>query len=95
MHAVVKIGDSFIEISDGSEEYPASQAALHLYVPDVDAVYKKAIKAGGTGKMEPREQFYGDRESYVKDAFGNNWYISTHMKDVSEEELKTHAVSQN
>jgi PhnB protein len=88
MHSVVKIGDSFIEISDSTAEYPATQAALHLYVPDVDAVYKQAVEAGGTGKMEPRDQFYGDRESFVEDPFGNHWYISTHKKDVSEEEMK-------
>ena len=88
MHAVVKIGDSIIEVSDASPEFPAVQTAVHLYVPDVDAVYKKAIKAGGVSKTEPKDQFYGDRESYVKDPFGNNWYIATHVKDVSEEELK-------
>jgi len=89
MHALLKIGDSFIELSDASQEFPAIQTALHLYVPDVDAVYQKAIKAGGIGKIEPKEQFYGDRESHLTDPFGNHWYIATHVgDDVSEEELK-------
>jgi len=90
LHAVLKIGDSFIEVSDSTREMPAIPNALHLYVSDVDAVYKKAVKAGATSKMEPKDQFYGDRESYVKDPFGNSWYIATHVKDVSEQELRLH-----
>src|SRR4030095_5246034 len=90
LHAVVKIGDSFIEISDATPEMPPVQNAIHLYVSDVDTVYKKAVKAGGTSKMEPKEQFYGDRESYIKDPFGNSWYIATHLKDVSEQALRLH-----
>jgi len=95
MHAVVKIGDSFIELSDGSEQFPAMPTALHLYVPDVDAVYQKALNAGATSKTGPKDQFYGDRECYVKDPFGNNWFIATHQKDVSEEDLKEHVTTQD
>ena len=95
MHAVIKIEDTFIECSDGSAEFPPMPAALHFYVPDVDAVYEKAIKAGGIGKSEPKDQFYGDREAFVKDPCGNNWYLATHIKDITEEELKMHEPASN
>ena len=59
----------------------------YLYVPDTDAVYQKAVQAGGTSVMEPADQFYGDRNAGVKDPVGNVWWIATHIEDVSDEEL--------
>src|ERR1700754_1276981 len=53
MHAEFKIGDSRIMISDASEQHPPMQSMLHLYVPNVDAVYERALAAGGTSMMEP------------------------------------------
>jgi PhnB protein len=87
MHAQIKIGDSMIEMSEATAEMPAMPAMLHLYVNDADATYKRAIQAGATSLMEPIDQFYGDRESGVKDPCGNQWYIATHKEDVSPEEL--------
>lgn len=63
MHAEVRIGDSILMISDSSERAKATTATLHLYVPNVDAVYQKAVKAGAISEMEPMNQFYGDRSS--------------------------------
>ena len=92
MHAEYKIGDSIIMISDASERAKATSAMLHLYVPNVDAVYQKAIKAGGTSVMEPADMFYGDRSGGVKDPAGNQWHIGTHVEDVSPAELKKRAM---
>jgi uncharacterized glyoxalase superfamily protein PhnB len=58
-------------------------AMFYLYVPTVDAVYKQAVAAGATSFQEPADQFYGDRSAGVRDAFGNTWYIATHIKDVA------------
>jgi PhnB protein len=60
---------------EGVEEMPT---ALHLYVPDADAVYQRALEAGATSLEEPVDQFYGDREAGVKDPTGNVWWIATH-----------------
>lgn len=79
MHAEVRIGDSMIECGDGGQEYPPRPTALHMYVPDADAVYRKALAAGATSTHEPVDQPYGDHEAGVKDAFGNHWYIATHL----------------
>ena len=91
MHAEFKIGDSVVMISDASERAKATSTMLHLYVPNVDAVYEKAVKAGGTSVMEPSDQFYGDRSGGVKDPAGNQWHIGTHVEDVAPAELKKRA----
>ena len=88
MHATLKIGDSMVMISDASEYAKAMPAMLYLYVPDVDAAYQRAIKAGASSIMEPADQFYGDRSGGVKDAAGNSWFFGTHIEDVSPAELK-------
>jgi uncharacterized glyoxalase superfamily protein PhnB len=88
MHATVKIGDSLVMIADASEQVKAMPAMLYLYVPNVDASYQRALKAGGTSIMEPADQFYGDRSGGVMDAAGNSWFIGTHVEDVSPAELK-------
>jgi uncharacterized glyoxalase superfamily protein PhnB len=80
MHAEVQIGDSRIELADGSHQYPPVPAAIHLYVPDVDAVYKRAMEAGATSLHEPVDQEYGDREFGIRDPGGNNWYVATHQR---------------
>jgi hypothetical protein len=64
---------------------------LHLYVSDVDRVYRRALAAGGTATMEPADQFYGDRSGGVKDPCGNHWYIATHKEDVAPDELRRRA----
>ena len=88
MHATLKIGDSMVMISDASEQAKATPAMLYLYVPNVDAAYQLAIKAGATSIMEPADQFYGDRSGGVKDAAGNSWFLGTHIEDVAPAELK-------
>jgi uncharacterized glyoxalase superfamily protein PhnB len=87
MHAEVRIGDSLIMLSDATDQFPAMPATMVLYVEDCDAVYKRALAAGGTSEREPADQFYGDRSAGVHDAFGNHWWIHTHIEDVSEEEM--------
>jgi len=77
MHAELRIGDSILELSDGSEVMPARPIALHLYVPDADASYARAMAAGAKSLIAPTDMPYGDREADVTDPFGNNWYIGT------------------
>ncbi len=91
MHAELKIGDSVVMLSDASERAQPTSDMLHLYVPNVDAVYQKALKAGGKSLMEPADQFYGDRSGGVMDPAGNRWFIATHIEDVSPGELKKRA----
>lgn len=77
LHAEVTIGESKLMIG-GYENVEEIPTALHLYVPDADAVYQRALAAGATSLEEPVDQFYGDREAGVKDPTGNVWWIATH-----------------
>ncbi len=86
-HAAYRIGDSVVELADAGAEWPAMQCALQVYVPDVDAAYARALKAGATSLTAPTTQFYGDRTANVRDVCGNNWYIATQVEAVSKEEI--------
>jgi PhnB protein len=82
-HAEIKIGDSTVmmgEAGAGGKNFPGM---LHLYMEDVDAVYQRAIQAGAKSLREPADQPQGDRMGGVEDAFGNQWWIATHIADVS------------
>ncbi len=81
-HTTIKIGDSYMEMGEAQGPYQPMPTMFYLYVPDCDAVYRRALAAGATSISEPKDQPYGDRSGAVKDAFGNQWYISTQIKDV-------------
>jgi PhnB protein len=87
-HAQLKIGDSMIMLGDPMGKHPDMPCAVYLYVPNVDETYKKAVAAGANSMMEPADQFYGDRSAGVKDVCGNQWWMGTHIEDVSDEELR-------
>ena len=87
-HAEVRIGDSLIMLGEARDQFKAMPTTLNLYLEDVDAAYARALAAGATAVSEPKNQFYGDRSGGVRDMCGNNWYVATHIEDVSEEEMK-------
>jgi PhnB protein len=82
-HAEIRVGDSVVEMGEAHGKYEPMPAMFYLYVPDCDAVYRRALAAGATAIAEPTDHPYGDRSGAVKDAFGNQWWIATHVKDVS------------
>jgi len=89
MHSELSIGDSVIELSDASAEHTARRFELHLYVPDADAVYARAVAAGARTLHAPMDQPYGDREAGVEDPFGNYWYIATHGAEIRPEGFRS------
>lgn len=93
MHAEVQIGDSVIMLADANADFGAMPTTVLLYMEDVDAVYKKALAAGATSERGPEDMFYGDRSAGVRDAFGNRWWIHTHIEDVSPEEMGKRAAA--
>jgi PhnB protein len=92
MHAELVIGDSTIMLSDAIHS-PETRSSIHLSVPDCDALYERAVSAGGTQKMPLQDMFWGDRYGTLEDPFGNVWAISTHKEDVSPEELARRAAA--
>jgi PhnB protein len=95
-HAEIRIGDSMVMLADEFPEMGASApqkpggagVGFALYVEDCDAIYKRAIAAGGTEQRPLKDQFYGDRSGTLVDPFNHQWTISTHKEDVSPEEMK-------
>jgi PhnB protein len=87
-HAEVILGDSILMLGETTAEAKLQSAGIYLYVPDVDATYRRALQAGATSVAEPADQFYGDRNARVRDAWGNFWGIATHVEDVPPEEMK-------
>ncbi len=87
-HADLMIGDSHLMIGKANEDWKPNATMIYLYVPDTDATYQQALQAGATSIMEPADQFYGDRNAGVLDFAGNQWWIATHVKDVSPEEMQ-------
>lgn len=80
LHAEVRIGDTKVMIGGGAAWGGVpTPTGLHLYVPDADEVYRRALGAGAESLYEPVDQPYGDREAGVKDVAGNHWYIATHQ----------------
>jgi uncharacterized glyoxalase superfamily protein PhnB len=77
-HAELRIGDSMLMIGSGEFE-PGSEriGSFHVYVPDCDAAYRRAMEAGATSMGEPADRPYGERSGFVRDFAGNHWYIAT------------------
>jgi uncharacterized glyoxalase superfamily protein PhnB/catechol 2,3-dioxygenase-like lactoylglutathione lyase family enzyme len=87
-HATIRVGDSLIMVSKGTDIYGVHPAMLHLYVLDVDIVYAQALQHGASMLREPVNEFYGDRVAAVKDEWNNQWWIATHVEDVSADEMQ-------
>jgi PhnB protein len=77
MHGEVRIDDTVLMLADASEGWPAIPANVHIYVPDVDAAYRRALEAGATSLQEPVQKDDPDRRGGVKDASGVSWWIGT------------------
>jgi PhnB protein len=95
-HAELKIGDSMVMLSD---EFPGASCRapqsiggtsvnLFVYTEDVDAMFNRAVQAGGTVTMPVADMFWGDRFGQLTDPFGHSWSIATHKEDVSMEEMR-------
>ena len=98
-HAEVRLGDSLVMLSDEFPEFGGkapdtlggSPVSIHLYVEDVDAFFKRALAAGAKERKPVMDQFYGDRSGQFNDPWGHVWNVSTHVEDVSPEELDRRA----
>jgi PhnB protein len=86
-HAEVRIGDSVVMLFDAGDTWPETPAFLRLYVADADAVFQRAVAAGGTPVTETTELFFGERVGRVRDPWGNLWWIHTRVEELSPEEL--------
>lgn len=101
MHAELKIGDAIVFLAD---EFPdagtrspqalgGATGSLHVYVPDVDRAFKRAVAAGAQVKMPVADMFWGDRYGKIVDPFGHEWGLATHKEDLTPREQKKRAAA--
>ena len=96
MHAMLRIGDSALMLTDempemgglGPKSLKGSPVTVHLQVEDVDAVVKQAVAAGAKVTMPVADMFWGDRYGQLDDPFGHHWSVATHTRDLSPQEIQ-------
>jgi PhnB protein len=95
-HAELKIGDSHIMLADehpdigaySPQHYGGSPVSVLLYVENTDATVSAAVAVGAKITRPVKDEFYGDRAGTIADPFGHQWYVHTHIKDVTPEEMR-------
>ena len=88
------LADEFPEMGHKSPTtLGGSPVSIMIYVADVDSVFKKAISAGGKEQRPVKDQFYGDRSGSFEDPFGIEWHVTTHIEDISPEEMERRATA--
>lgn len=96
VHAEIKIGDSIVFLSDeipnmggkSPQSVGAYTGGMYLYVPNVDEIYERAVDAGAKAVGPVTDMFWGDRVGHFVDPFGHAWSVSTHVADLTEEEME-------
>lgn len=96
MHAELQIGDSVIMMGEENPQNPCRSAetlgispvSFYLYTEDVDEAFKTAVAAGAKVRMPVQEMFWGDRAGTVEDPFGYGWFLATHTRDLTMEEIR-------
>lgn len=92
-HAKVRIGDTAFELSEGRPPWGPRAVGHHLYVENCDEVFARGL-ANGCKQIQPMaDQFYGDRSGSLLDAWGNHWYIASHLEDLTPEEIAQRAAA--
>ena len=100
-HAELEIGDSVIMLADANPDMDVrsprsiggTPIALHVYVDDVDSVFRQAMEAGAKQLRPVENQFYGDRSGQFEDPFGHRWNVATHVEDVPPDEMAKRAAA--
>jgi PhnB protein len=96
MNATMRIGDSYFMLCDdfpeqgyrGPQALQGTTVTIHLYVPDADAAFMRAVAAGARSIMPPSDMFWGDRYGQVLDPFGHRWSIATHQRDLTPKQIE-------
>jgi PhnB protein len=96
MHAEIVIGDSILMLADefpshqafGPEHFGGSPVSVVLYVENADPLYAQSLEAGATSLRPMADQLFGDRSGTIRDPFGHRWTLTTHLDDISDEEIE-------
>jgi PhnB protein len=96
VHAEITIGDSHIMLADESsasetkspQTLKGSSTGIFLYLEDVDAAFKQAVKAGAKETMSPQNMFWGDRFGRLTDPFGHRWMLASRVENITPAEIE-------
>jgi PhnB protein len=93
MHAELRLGDSRFMVNDvvmgkGPKAFGGSPASFWVYVENCDALFNRAVGAGGQVQMPIADQFWGDRAGAVSDPAGYTWWIASRQEDLTPAEMK-------
>jgi PhnB protein len=97
LHAELDLGDGRLQLADPNEQFglvvpdrtgDSVSGSICIYVPDVDAVFAKAVERGATAREKPDTFVTGDRFASIYDPFGHRWAVMTKVEDVSPEEAE-------
>jgi PhnB protein len=98
-HAEIEVGDSLVMLCDPLPHFVSkpppvlggTSGEVLMYVEDVDAVVQRAVDAGATLTTDVADQVWGDRSGMITDPFGQVWVISTHVEDLTPEQIAERA----
>jgi uncharacterized glyoxalase superfamily protein PhnB len=96
MNATIRVFGATVMLMDEYKDYGAlaptslngSPVTIHIFVPDVDAAFARAVEAGATVAMPVADQFWGDRYGALKDPFGHSWSLATHKQRLTPEQIR-------
>lgn len=87
LHATLQLGDTRLFVADEGPMAPRTTSNHYLYVRDADATFQRALAAGAEVTMPMADMPWGDRWGMVRDPFGNEWQIATHVEDVPPDQI--------
>ena len=91
-NSMIRIRDVLSEVEAESVKHGSAMVEFDLYVEDVDVVVNKAVSSGAKLLKNIEDMFYGDRRGFFEDPFGIKWFVATHIEELSQDEIKKHAV---
>jgi len=99
LHSQMTIGDSILMMSEEFPEYGSlspqslngSSVTLHIYTPEPDALFNRAVAAGAKPVMPMMDAFWGDRYGQIVDPFGHRWSIAARMRIMTPQEMEQEA----
>ncbi|MFJ6572612.1 VOC family protein [Streptomyces sp. NPDC091292] len=86
-HGEIRVGDTVVLAFDRHADWPAMPSLLHVYVADADKTLSLAVAAGARIVTPPADDAFGKRGGRIKDPFGNIWWVTSHVEDLTEGEM--------
>lgn len=77
LHAEAKVDDTIIMLADAAPGWPAISCHVHIYVPDVDSSFARALRHGATAVQSPIQKDDADKRGGFSDEGGTTWWIAT------------------